>query len=51
MRYDKLTSAITSADTIPVSSRNSLNAADIGSSPSSIPPYNENLKGKRAATI
>jgi len=33
-----LTSAIISADTIPVSSRSSLIAADLGSSPSSIPP-------------
>nr|GMD68195.1 hypothetical protein Iba_chr12dCG6840 [Ipomoea batatas] len=33
-----VTSAITSADTTPVSSRNSRIAADCGSSPSSMPP-------------
>jgi len=39
MRKDFVqTSAIISADTIPVSSRSSLTAADLGSSPSSIPP-------------
>lgn len=32
------TSAMISADTMPVSSRSSLMAADLGSSPSSIPP-------------
>lgn len=38
------TSATISTDTTPVSSRNSLTAADFGSSPFSIPPYHNKNK-------
>jgi len=43
------TSAIISADTIPVSSRSSLIAADFGSSPSSIPPCEPQKNSQKTA--
>lgn len=39
LKVSKQTSAMILIDTTPVSSRNSLMAADLGSSPSSMPPY------------